>query len=95
MFSGAPLMDDEDIEDLPPERAVQLPQALKDAWFKRKADDYDPKRREDEERQTAAAYHREQVKIVRDRMGLGEQSARRPNGADDEGENVVLPQISV
>jgi RecA-family ATPase len=40
-------MDDDDIS---PEQAVQLPQALKDAWFKRKADAHD-RQREDEERQ--------------------------------------------
>jgi DNA repair protein RadA/Sms len=53
--------------------------------------------RQEEERQTAAAYHREQVRIVRDRMGLGEQTARHPNGADhDQSEDIAeLPQISV
>jgi hypothetical protein len=49
--------------------------------FKEKADDYDRKRREDEEqeaeRQTFNDYHREQVRIVRERMGLGDKPPAR------------------
>jgi hypothetical protein len=50
---------------------------------------------EEERQQTYADYHRSQVKTMRDRV-FGEQAARnKPNGADAEGGNVVLPQISV
>jgi hypothetical protein len=78
---GAALMDD---DDLSPQQAVQLPEALKDAWFANQEVKRKARKRQEEERENAAAYHREQVKIVRDRMGLGEQTARRPNGADAE-----------
>jgi hypothetical protein len=42
-------------DDLPPERAAQLPFALRNGWFKRKATEYDPRKRGEDTGDGAAA----------------------------------------
>jgi RecA-family ATPase len=77
--------------DRPPPDFRALSQVERNAWASAGAACY-------RQRQEADAHHREELRRVRERMGLNEQSARKPNGAGErqaEAPAVDLPVVFV